>query len=159
MSHLIIRRVPAQATHALRHTVLRPHQPIAMMDFAGDHDPATAHFAAIDPATEQARGIASIYLAPPPDHFHDASPLLASGPRWQLRGMATEPSIRGSGWGRRLLLACLSHAATQGGTVMWCNARIEALPFYERLDFRVFGEEYTPPGLGPHHFMWRPLRG
>jgi ribosomal protein S18 acetylase RimI-like enzyme len=71
--------------------------------------------------------------------------------------MATDPSIRGSGWGRRLLLACLAHAATNGGTVMWCNARTEALPFYEQLDFRLFGEEYTPPGLGPHRFMWRPL--
>ena len=157
MTDLLIRAVPAEATHALRHKVLRPHQPITMMDFAGDRDPGTTHFAAIDPAGGQPLGIASIYLAAPPDHFHAASPLLASGPRWQLRGMATDPAIRGSGWGRRLLLACLAHAATHGGTVMWCNARTEALPFYEQLEFQLFGDEYTPPGLGPHRFMWRPL--
>lgn len=157
MSDLIIRHVPAEATHPLRQKVLRPHQPIAMMDFAGDRDPATTHVAAIDPASHQVLGIASIYLVPPPDCFHAASPLLASGSRWQLRGMATDPAIRGRGWGRRLLLASIDHAAGSGGTVMWCNARTEALPFYERLDFRAFGDEYTPPGLGPHRFMWRPL--
>lgn len=157
MSRILIRHVPAEATHALRHKVLRPHQPIAMMDFPGDRDPATTHVAAVDGITGQPAGIASIYLAPPPAHFQPASPLLSTGPSWQLRGMATDPSIRGTGIGRRLLLECLRHAKAQGATAMWCNARVEALPFYERLEFLVFGEPYTPPGLGPHRFMWRPL--
>ncbi|MEI7658252.1 MAG: GNAT family N-acetyltransferase [Phycisphaerae bacterium] len=157
MSDLTIRHVPAEATHALRQRVLRPHQPISMMDFAGDRNPGTTHLAAIDPADGQPLGIASIYLAPPLERFHPASPLLVDGPRWQLRGMATDPAIRGTGWGRRLLLACLAHAKAHGGTVMWCDARVEALPFYERMNFLAFGDEYTPPGLRPHRFMWRAL--
>ena len=36
--------------------------------------------------------------------------------------------------------------ATEGGELIWCNARVSALAFYERAGFRTWGEEWEIPG-------------
>ena len=64
---------------------------------------------------------------------------------------------RGRGLGGQVLEALLAHAAAHGATRVWCNARLPAVPFYERAGFAVVSAEFTPEHLGPHVRMERVL--
>lgn len=146
LSHIQIRIVPATAVYPLRHKVLRPNQTLAHCIWAQDNDADTAHFAAYDGNT--LIGIASIAISAregdPPN-------------TWRLRGMATEPSLQGRGIGAQVLSACVAHAKSNGGALMWCNARTSALGFYRKHGFETVGEEFDIKGIGPHYVMFRRL--
>jgi ribosomal protein S18 acetylase RimI-like enzyme len=64
--------------------------------------------------------------------------------------MATEEAWRSRGIGSAVLAAVLDHVAERGGRVLWCNARLGAVAFYERAGFRRVGEEWDEPYIGPH---------
>ena len=70
---------------------------------------------------------------------------------FQLRGMATEPTRRGTGVSATLLLAGLDRCADEGATLVWARARIAALSFYERHGFDPVGPEYTDLTTGLRH--------
>lgn len=71
---------------------------------------------------------------------------------WALRGMAVSASLRRRGIGARLMDAVVAEVAEP----MWCNARLDAVPFYESCGWVVRSPEFTIEG-GPHHRMtWAP---
>ena len=141
--------VPAEETYALRGAVLRPDG--GEITWAGDEDPATFHLAART-ADGRVVGVVRFSPAPCPWRRDAAAP-------WQLRGMATDPAVRGSGAGRALLVDGLARVAARGGDLVWCDARVTAAGFYERMGFVVVTGEYDRPGIGPHVGMVRPLPG
>jgi GNAT superfamily N-acetyltransferase len=140
----MIRRINANETIAVRWPVLRPGFPRESAVFAGDELATTIHFGAFD--GERLAGVASIYLAPLPERPDVA-------PAWQLRGMATLPEVRGMGFGRELLDACVAHARGEDAGLIWCNARTGAAPFYSKHGWTVLGEEFEIPTVGPHFRM------
>lgn len=115
----------------------------ATVIFDGDDDPSTFHLAAMN---HEGRivGIASWLLRPSPDEPQSCA--------LQLRGMATAPTVRGTGIGRNLLDVGIDHARNHDISFVWANARDSALGFYERHGFRVVGEGFieTVTNL-PHH--------
>jgi GNAT superfamily N-acetyltransferase len=137
------RRITAAETVPLRSTVLRPGRPVEECSFPGDDDERTFHAGTF--LNGRIVSVASLYLEPREGD--------APGTAWRLRGMATEPGLRRSGAGRAALDACLEHARASGATVAWCNARTEAVGFYERLGWRVIGDEFEIPTVGPHFVM------
>lgn len=70
---------------------------------------------------------------------------------FQLRGMATEPSLRGSGVGAALLTAGIARAGERGADVTWARARVSALSFYLRHGFETRGHEYVDLTTGLAH--------
>jgi ribosomal protein S18 acetylase RimI-like enzyme len=54
---------------------------------------------------------------------------------WRLRGMATVDNYRGKGLGKRLAEHCVAHALSEGGSLVWCSARVSAIGFYRSLGF------------------------
>jgi GNAT superfamily N-acetyltransferase len=72
--------------------------------------------------------------------------------------LATAPSLRRQGAGAAALAACEQHAREHGGTLLWCNARVEAIAFYEANGWTVLGEEFDIPTVGPHFVMEKPIR-
>ena len=70
----------------------------------------------------------------------------------QLRGMATAPELRNQGLGGALLSAAIEDWEARDDAVrpLWCNARIRAVPFYERHGFVGEGEPFVFPGVGEH---------
>ena len=131
--------VPAEVTYALRGAVLRPDG--GEITWAGDEDPSTFHLAARD-AHSAVVGV--VRFSPAACPWRDAaSP-------WQLRGMATEPALRGAGVGRELVVDGLARVAARGGDLVWCDARVTAAGFYERMGFTVVTGEFDKPGIGPH---------
>jgi len=131
--------VPAEETYALRGAVLRPDG--GEITWAGDEDPATFHLA----ARIGDRIVGVVRFSPAPCPWRP----LAKAP-WQLRGMATEPDVRGSGAGRALVEEGIARLAARGADVLWCDARTTAAGFYERMGFTVVTGEYDKPGIGPH---------
>jgi GNAT superfamily N-acetyltransferase len=143
----VIRPITPRQVRELRHAVLRPFDPPEKLVYAGDDAADTLHAGAFH--GEAFVGIASVCREPMPD---------SSDPgQWRLRGMATVPAVRGRGFGRLLLEQCFDHIRRHGGTLLWCNARVVALGFYEHLGFIAQGEEFEIVPIGPHYVMTRTL--
>jgi len=115
------------------------------------------HVAAFLPGTSEPDGVGTIYAEAPPGANRDEIPESAYAPdiAWRLRGMATSDAARGTGLGRLVLEECFNVIRDAGGRVLWCNARIGAVRFYERLGLVCVGPEFDIPEIGPHFVMWR----
>lgn len=108
--------------------------------YALDDHPLTVHPGAF--SGERLVGVASLLPETPEGEIQTR--------QWRIRGMAVESDQRGRGCGHQLLEACLHAARTRGGTRVWCNARTTAAGFYDRHGFRVEGDAFSLPGIGPH---------
>ena len=80
---------------------------------------------------------------------YDTAPELT----YQLRGMATSPDVRGEGYGIALLEEARRIFKERQATGWWCNARLVAVPFYERFGMKIASEQFEIEGIGPHHVM------
>jgi predicted GNAT family N-acyltransferase len=140
--------VAATVTYPLRRAVLRPGG--GDVAWVGDEDETTVHLAARDGAGRVV-GVARFHPAPCAWCPEARAP-------WQLRGMATDPQDRGTGAGRALLVDGLARVAVRGGDLVWCDARVTAAGFYERMGFTVVTEPFDKPGIGPHVGMLIDLR-
>jgi ribosomal protein S18 acetylase RimI-like enzyme len=132
----------ADTTYPLWRDVLREGRQVERLA-----DPSgTFHLAARMPAGQLA-GVVRFSPAP--------CPWRAARSPWQLRGMATDPTARGIGAGRALLAEGLARVAALGGDLVWCDARVPAVGFYERMGFEVVTERFGKPEGGPHVGMVR----
>ena len=139
-----IERVAASETISLRQRVLRPHQTVDQLRWPGDDDQHTAHFAAIEQG--EIIGTGSVQREPPswaPE---------ATG-AWRLRGMATAEDHRNRGVGRAILAAVIQYVRERRGGLLWCNARVPTVAFYERGGFTTRGDPWNDPEIGPHIAM------
>lgn len=134
-----VTEVAPEVTYDLRRAVLRPDG--GEIAWAGDEDPATFHLAAR--AGDRVVGVVRFSPAPCPWRPEARAP-------WQLRGMATDLAVRGTGAGRALLADGLARVAARGGDLVWCDARVPATGFYERFGFTVVTGPFDRPGIGPH---------
>lgn len=141
-----IKEVSAAAVRPMRQAVLRPSQKVEEMLWPRDLDPETKHFAAFD--GPKIVGIVTAYRSAPPE-----DPNLTAS--WQFRGMATAPEVRGAGVGKRLIEQCVETSVREGSKLLWCDARISAMGFYEKLGFEAVGEPFEKPHAGPHWRMYR----
>lgn len=132
-----IERVSHLKTHPLRQRILRPHQTVEEMLYEGDEE--GIHYAAIE--HDQVVGVASF---------------LRDGENLRLRGMAVDDGQRGKGVGSQIMNTALEDL--RDVPMIWCNARIRAVSFYERLGFQTVGEAFDLPRIGPHYRMERPRR-
>jgi GNAT superfamily N-acetyltransferase len=143
--------IAAADTWPLRKRVLRPGHATDAVILGGDEDPAAFHAGARD---ERGAVVGIATVSP------QAAPwALERRGAWRLRGMATAEGLRGRGVGVLVLGEALRHVRAQGGTLVWCNARIGALDFYARAGFRAAGERYVDADLGPHLPMQLDLGG
>ena len=141
--------VDERRTRELRRTVLRPNlAPDAPLP--GDELSGGVHWAAIA-ADGTVLGTCFVYVDPCPWQPERAA-------AWHLRQMATADGHRGRGIGGAVLEAALDYVATQGGALLWCNARERAVPFYRRYGFATHAGLFTDEQHQiPHRRMWREL--
>ena len=78
--------------------------------------------------------------------------------QYRLRAMATSPSVRGKQVGRKIIEASIENLKKMNIDLLWCDARLEATGFYERLGFKMKGEIYNVPEIGPHKLMYLELK-
>ncbi len=142
-----IRFIRTEDTYPLRLLVLRPGGTEEDVQWANDRLEAGFHLAA--QIGEHRIAIASFYPEKHPD--------LLGWKQYRLRGMATHPEFQGQGAGSRLMRFAVEHLIALNADRLWCNARIAAVPFYERLGFVREGPEFDIPGIGAHFMMHRAI--
>lgn len=142
-----LKRVTAAETRPHRQTILRPGQPPETVVFAKDDDPESVHFAVF--VDDEILAVASL--------ANEAFPLTGETLAWRMRGVGTYPQARGSGYGTRLIQACIEHTQSKGGKYIWCNARVVALSFYTANGFEQRGDPFDIPGAGLHYLMYKKI--
>jgi len=146
-AEITCRRVAVAEILPLRHRILRPGLPAETARFEGDDAPGTRHYA----AAASNGPLACLTLMPSAWKGRSA---------WQLRGMATDAAVQGRGLGRTLLEVAVAEArCDEPERIFWCNARMTAVGFYERLGWRVVSETFEVPTAGPHVKMVRDAEG
>jgi predicted GNAT family N-acyltransferase len=137
--------VPPDQTWDLRKRILRPEQKEDAAHFNCDDDPSCLHFAY--KIKERIVTVATFYI--------ESHPLLSAGTPYRLRGMATDTNFQGQGYGEKVILKAFEVLETKKCDLLWCNARLRAVPFYEKLGFRTIGDVFEISGIGPHKVMYK----
>ncbi len=75
----------------------------------------------------------------------------------QMRQVAVRHDLQGRGIGRELVRESERLAIDRGFTVMTLNARLSALPFYERLGYTTVGPEFQEVTI-PHRRMVKRMK-
>lgn len=133
---------------ALRYKVLWPHLdgPDACQ-IPPDTDSDTFHIAAL--LNNKIVGT-STFIVDINDKFEEKN-------QYRLRAMATDPDVRGHGLGAKIIESALEELKSMGVKLLWCDARIIATGFYERQNFKIKGQVYQVPKIGPHKLMYKEL--
>jgi ribosomal protein S18 acetylase RimI-like enzyme len=145
MPTIEIKPIAPQETYPVRRDVLRPHQALEEQAHPGDDTPQALHVGAFENGALV--GVASV--------SREGYGEWNGADVWKLRGMATRPEVRGKGYGGQILRRCIAHVAAHGGRVLWCNAREDAIGFYQHLGFALTGEVKRIAGRGGRYVMWR----
>ncbi|HLA55265.1 MAG TPA: GNAT family N-acetyltransferase [Flavobacterium sp.] len=140
-----IKEITAAETYPVRHPVLRAGKPVESCRFEGDDKIGTKHFGVFD--ENELVGVASL--------FESASDLFDVGNQFQLRGMAVLERCQKKGFGVDLVKHAEAYARDNGGKIIWFNARIIAVPFYEKLGYRILGEPFDIADVGEHYVMYK----
>ena len=137
-----IQEISAEQTRPVRQQVLRPHQAASELVYPGDDASDSFHLGAMQDS--ELLAILSMYFSPKPESTSNA---------WRIRGMASAPAIRGTGYGRLLVEVARDKAWAIERAPIWCNARESAFGFYEKLGFVIEGGIFKIEGIGPHAVM------
>jgi predicted GNAT family N-acyltransferase len=74
--------------------------------------------------------------------------------QYRLRAMATSPKVRGKGVGKQIIEFAIEKLKQINVEILWCDARLKATGFYEKLGFKTLGDIYDVPQIGPHKLMY-----
>lgn len=140
-------RVHPKDTLPLRQQMLRQGKPIEACVFPGDNDEQTFHLGAF--VDNKLVSVASFYF--------EKHPLMSGENHFRLRGMATLPEHQHKGYSHELLKMAFPIIKQNFCTVVWCNARMSALGFYEKVGFKKIGAPFELSDIGPHILMAKSL--
>ncbi len=123
-----IEQIRPELTWRLRQEILYPNQKIHEM--AMDEDNDGLHFGAF--MANKAVGVVSLFQ---------------KGDDFQFRKFAIDEAVQGMGIGRQLLNHITNFAIVNGGKRLWCNARVSAIGFYLKADFKQTGKLFSRGGF------------
>jgi predicted GNAT family N-acyltransferase len=110
------------------------------MNYDGDNEKETVHLGAFE--KEKLIGIVSLY--------RQSMPGSDDGCEWRFRNMAVIEELRGKGIGKMLMEKCIKEAIRKGASVLWCNARVSAEKFYEKMGMKKISDVFEVEQIGPH---------
>lgn len=147
ISSFEIYAIKARATHAVRHPVLRKGRPKSSCFFEADEKDSSLHLGAFK--KERLIGVCSAYHR---QHLvHDAKK------PFQIRGVAVLPANQGEGIGRALMERMEEKLREINCDFIWLNARENAVPFYQRLDYHSTGDPFFIDKIGVHYGFYKTL--
>lgn len=138
---ITVRRTTLEEILCLRERILIVGTDRTSPEFSGDRDGYTRHYAVYQ--LDQVIGCATLIRS-----------AWQGKPAWQLRGMATDDRWQGRGVGSALL-AFIEQDGGHDPTVdcFWCNARLQAIPFYEKHGWQVVSDAFMIEGVCMHKKM------
>ena len=141
-----VKEISAEETFPIRLEVLRKNIQLPY-EFNGDFDSDTIHLGAFKN---------DILIAV--SSYMKASNKNFEGNQYQLRGMATLTEYQGFGSGKLMLQEAVLILNKKNIDILWCNARIAAVEFYEKQGFQTFGEKFDIQFVGEHYVMFKKLK-
>lgn len=142
-----IQKISAQDTYSVRHPVLRKGKPIATCHFDGDDLATTSHFGFF--SDKELIGVLSLYKK--------SNTLFLTKEQSQIRGMALLKNQQKKGFGEALVLHCEKDCIARKIALIWFNARIQAVGFYEKLGYTQKGDPFEIENVGEHIVMFKKL--
>jgi GNAT superfamily N-acetyltransferase len=127
-SEISIEQIRKELTWKLRRDVLYPGEMIQEMGLEQDDD--AIHFGAF--RDNKLAGVVSLFQ---------------TGTDFQFRKLAVAEEIQKMGIGNSLLNYITNYALENGGTRIWCNARITATGFYLKAGYLQTGRFFTKKGI------------
>ncbi|MCT4698166.1 GNAT family N-acetyltransferase [Tenacibaculum haliotis] len=137
-----IKKIKAEETYAMRLAILRNEIELPYK-FKEDFFEETFHLGAY--YEEELVGIAT-FMKNKMEGFEEA--------QYQLRGMATLEKVRGKGFGKEIIEEAKNILSKKEVFILWCNARKEAVSFYEKLSFNKMGAAFDVVKVGVHFKMY-----
>ncbi|HOD10077.1 MAG TPA: GNAT family N-acetyltransferase [Flavobacterium sp.] len=145
---LLIKEITFQEAIVVRHPVLRQGKPIESCFFAGDDLFSTKHFGIFE--NEKLIGVCSL--------FEQSQASFSEKTQMQLRGMAVLESHQKMGLGEKLLSHCETFLKKEKITLLWFNARSNAIPFYEKQGYQKSGNSFEILDIGTHFVMYKKIQ-
>jgi len=119
----VIEQIAPVVTHRLRKKILYPN--LSSAPIILDEDEKGIHFGLYD--DNKLIAITSLFL---------------EGSHAQFRKFATDTDFQHQGYGSQLLRYIIDFARQEGVHTLWCNARITAIPFYQKHHFSMVGSPF-----------------
>ena len=145
----MIKKINFLETILVRHAVLRANQDIITCQFDGDELETTIHFGCF--LENNLVGVASLYFKNC-DLLKDDK---KTSSQYQIRGMAVLENYQKMGIGKLLIDQCEKYVQEKHGDVIWFNARVAAVAFYEKVHYQKFGKVFIIENIGEHISMCR----
>lgn len=142
MDQIIIKKITPNNTYPLRLAVLKTCDEYEYK-YQGDFDLDTIHFGAF--LNTKLVGIVSVMKI---------ADKLFKGNQFQLRGMAVDTNFQGHTIGKKLVINVLHYCKIKQGTLLWCNARKNAVNFYLKQGFKIKGDVFHIQNVGLHYKMF-----
>jgi ribosomal protein S18 acetylase RimI-like enzyme len=143
-----IKEITSTETFLVRHPVLRAGKSVESCQFEGDDLLSTKHFGFF--IEEDLIGVISI--------FKNNHPFFKNNPAFQIRGMAVLNNFQKKGLGKKLVSYCENYVKEQNSTLIWFNARENAVGFYKKLGYETIGKALEIKDIGAHYVMFKKLR-
>ena len=137
-----IKKIKTEETYAMRLAILRNGVDLPYK-FKEDFLEETFHLGAY--YADELVGIAT-FIKNKMEGFEET--------QYQLRGMATLEKVRGKGFGKEIIEEAKRILSKKEVFILWCNARKEAVPFYEKLFFNKIGAAFDVMKVGAHFKMY-----
>ncbi len=143
---VLVKKITAKDTYFLRKEVLRKGIDLPF-EFKGDLDIKTFHLGVYD--FEELVCVGTFMKNNIPELKEE---------QYQLRGMATSLTSRGKGYGKLLLNYATKELEKRGINFLWCNARENALVFYQKNEFKIIGDSFIVNKVGLHYKMYKSIK-
>lgn len=142
-------RINASDTYPIRQQVLIPDHDLKKAKFEFDDDEDISfHLGAFK--DHKLVSVASFY--------YDRNTTFADQHQYQLRGMATLPEFQGQGLSSELLNMAFPIIKQNFCTLLWCNAKVTAIGYYQKVGFVIQDEKpFEIEGIGTHVLMYKKI--
>jgi GNAT superfamily N-acetyltransferase len=142
-----IKIIPSKETYLVRQPVLREGKPIESCFFDGDDLETTVHFGLYHDTILV--GVISV--------FENKNEIFDANNQMQIRGMAVLNSYQKKGLGNFLINRAEAYAKSQNVSLLWFNARENAVAFYEKSKYTTIGSAFKIQNIGIHYVMFKHL--
>ena len=140
----MLKEITITEAFSVRHPVLRAGKPLESCHFEGDDLATTKHFGYFD--NKHLIGIISV--------FKKDNAFFAQN-QFQIRGMAVLTAYQKKGIGVALVSLAEHYIQSKKGSLIWLNARIIAVGFYEKSGYQIIGNSFEIPEIGTHYVMFK----
>ncbi|WP_438969234.1 GNAT family N-acetyltransferase [Nonlabens sp.] len=144
-----IQSITARETLPVRHKILRKGRSLKDCHFAGDELGTTFHLGAFE--KEKVVGVATFLMNK--DTQLESIEDIKLHYCYQLRGMAVLETAQGKGVGKKLITRAEKLLKERFIKALWFNARILAVPFYEKMGYQIASDIFEIPSVGDHYKM------